>query len=849
MASKTFEMAFELGAKLSSGFRSTFQGAAAQLQMFDDRVKSLGQTAAVAQKFQALQNSMGTLATEAQAARAKVAALQASLEAQGKGARDSSGRFVAGAGEMRKELAAAEKQMQRLNNAEAAQRAELERLGGTLRGAGVDTSRLGAEQQRLARELDRAASAQKRMREAQGARQAARANVGEARGRLFDAVAIGATAAGPAAAAIKFESAMADVRKVTNLEGKDLQAMSNKILEMSSNIAMSGEGIAQIVAAGGQSGIEKDQLLAFAQDAAKMAVAFDISAESAGTYMAKWRTAFGIGQTQVVSLADAVNELSNTQASKADEIANVLFKVGSAATAAGFKSEQVAAFGSAMISAGAASDVAATAMKNFSISLSLGNSASNTQKKAFEALGMSSTKVAKNMQKDAEATSLAVIKQLQTLPEYKRIEVAESLFGRESLGAIMPLIQNTKTLEQGLTLVGNKTKTAGSMAAEYANRADTTSNSLLLLKNSAMALVIQIGTAMLPAIRNVAAALAPAAQWIGKMTQQFPTLTTVIAVGTAATAALAVGVAALGYAWSLIYAGWTSIVALYTTITTSTWAQALATKAATAASFLWAGVTKVMTAAQWLFNASLYGCPVFVIIGAIAAIVAAGIWMYKNWDIVTAAFTKSWQWIKDVSAPVVSWFIENLDWLAWCFGPVVGGAVYLYKNWETVTAFLSSSWDTIKAAAQPVIDWLGEKIGWLVDKWNAFKGVFSGTGEAAAKLGSTTAAISPAQTVDAMTSVPAFAKGGFVNGPTLAMVGEAGPEAIVPLNKSGASIWQQAGASMGMGGGMSVNFSPTINVNGNASQSDIMAGLKAGADDLIARMQAALANERRLSYV
>jgi hypothetical protein len=30
--------------------------------------------------------------------------------------------------------------------------------------------------------------------------------------------------------------------------------------------------------------------------------------------------------------------------------------------------------------------------------------------------------------------------------------------------------------------------------------------------------------------------------------------------------------------------------------------------------------------------------------------------------------------------------------------------------------------------------------------------------------------------------VPAFAKGGIVTGPTLALIGEAGPEAVVPLS-------------------------------------------------------------------
>jgi hypothetical protein len=48
--------------------------------------------------------------------------------------------------------------------------------------------------------------------------------------------------------------------------------------------------------------------------------------------------------------------------------------------------------------------------------------------------------------------------------------------------------------------------------------------------------------------------------------------------------------------------------------------------------------------------------------------------------------------------------------------------------------------------------------------------------------------------------IPELAKGGIVTGPTLAMIGEAGPEAVIPLNRAG---------GMGMGGN-----TITVNVNG-----------------------------------
>ena len=58
--------------------------------------------------------------------------------------------------------------------------------------------------------------------------------------------------------------------------------------------------------------------------------------------------------------------------------------------------------------------------------------------------------------------------------------------------------------------------------------------------------------------------------------------------------------------------------------------------------------------------------------------------------------------------------------------------------------------------------------------------------------------------------IPMLAQGGIVNKPTLAMIGEDGPEAVVPLNR------KNNPTGIGMGGGMTVN----INVGGVTDRTD-----------------------------
>lgn len=140
-----------------------------------------------------------------------------------------------------------------------------------------------------------------------------------------EALAVGATAFAFQRAlqpAIAFENAMGDVKKVIDFETPEgLGGLSKEILALSRSIPITADGLAAIVASAGQAGVvdamlpdaeETAQLVAFAEEAAKMGVAFDISADQAGAKMAGLRTIFGLNQTEVIGLADAVNRLGNT---------------------------------------------------------------------------------------------------------------------------------------------------------------------------------------------------------------------------------------------------------------------------------------------------------------------------------------------------------------------------------------------------------------------------------------------------------------------------------------------------------------------------------------------------------
>jgi len=302
-----------------------------------------------------------------------------------------------------------------------------------------------------------------------------------------------------AKAAIDYESAMADVKKVVNFDSPEqFKQMSKDVLDLSEKLPMAANGIASIVAAGGQASIPREELKAFATDAVKMGIAFDQTAEQSGEMMAKWRTSFKLTQPEVVALADKINYLSNTGPATAQQVSDIVTRIGPLGSIAGLASGQIAAMGATLAGVGVPSEVAATGMKNFMLALTKGGSATKQQAKAFKSLRLNVKEVSKGMQKDAQGTIENVLARIAKVDPAKQAGLLTELFGTESVAAIAPMLTNLDLLKKNFKSVGDVTQYTGSMEQEYASRSATTANAMQLLQNRVTRLGIEIGNVLLP---------------------------------------------------------------------------------------------------------------------------------------------------------------------------------------------------------------------------------------------------------------------------------------------------------------------------------------------------------------
>lgn len=588
-------------------------------------------------------------------------------------------------------------------------------------------------------------------------------------------------------AAIDFESSMADVKKVVDFDTpQQFKEMGNDILEMTKTIPMAAQDLAQIVAAGGQSGIAREDLTGFAESAAKMGVAFDISAGQAGDMMAKWRTAFKMNQTEVVDLADKINYLGNTTAASAPLISDVVTRIGPLGEVGGVAAGEIAALGASMVGSGIQSDVAATGLKNMILALTAGESATKSQVGALKELGLSAEDVAQGMQDNAKETILKVLDAIRGLDKVKQASVLSDLFGKESLGAIAPLLSNLDGVQDNLNKVADSSKYAGSMEGEFSARSETTANSLQLAKNNMEAFKIAIGNGLIPAMTPMISLLTQGVKWVSGIAQEFPGAASVL--GTAAVS-IAIFCGAVGALSTL--AGTVQTVATFVQ-----WA-----KEAGLATRIWTGI-------QWAWNAAMTANPVGVVIMGIAALIAIGYVLYQNWDTISSFAATMWeggkQAIADFCGTISNKVAEVCDWVQ--------------GKWQALKDFLSHPIDALVNYNQ--------SIGSTPDvATNAAGGIYN-----RGSFLTTFAEDSPEAAIPIDGSRRA-----------LGLWQETGRR-LGALNASGIAPQKSGTRST------TINFAPQITIQGNADKSTMESAMKDAMSDLKRMLQDLQRDERRLSY-
>ncbi|MFT0892962.1 phage tail tape measure protein [Pseudochelatococcus sp. G4_1912] len=642
------------------------------------------------------------------------------------------------------------------------------------------------------------------------------------RGRMVEAAAVSYALAraisAPVKSAMEFESAMADVKKVVNFDTPaEFKQFSKDVTDLSERIPMASKELTQIVAAAGQSGIPKDQLLEFTEMAAKVGVAFEISASEAGESLAKMMTGLNLSIAGVSALSDSMNHLSDKGPAAAKDVLDVVRRVGAQGKQFGFTATQVAAFGAAMLGAGAKSDVAATSFNNMGRALVRGGNATKAQRQALGTLGIDSVKLAKAMQKDAVKSTVTVLERINKLPAYMRGSIVSQLFGDEA-HALGPIITNLDLLKENLGYVANETNYIGSAEREYQSRAETTENALQRLINTFGNLSKAIGDTLLPIINNTSKGLIPLIHQVREFVEANGKLVRSVIFGVGGLVAFRV--AAIAAQWGLLFlkggllqvasiglmasrgilAIGGAVVSLGRMLLAVTFGPIIAgfrglALAAASFSFVASGLGTgtalsmlgrnllALLNPMALVRGALIAMRVALIstgIGAIAAAVAAaGVWIYNNWSGLVTFFEGFGTGLKAALTPVMPAIQPIIDGVSWLWDKFSGLTGEVRANGDQWRSWGENIGTVVGGAIMGVIEKFQTLVGWISKALEGARGIgsavsswFSGSGQAAAVPG-----VTP-QGEQAISG--ARASGGPVAAGGTYLVGERGPELFAP---------------------------------------------------------------------
>lgn len=514
----------------------------------------------------------------------------------------------------------------------------------------------------LGGQIDRLKASYDRLNRVEAARERNMAKREGYKAGIMGTIAVGATVAVPLKQAMDFEDTLSDIRKVANFDTPDgLLKMGQAIQDMSTRLPMAANDIGKIVAAGAQSGIATNELTKFAESAVKMGVAFDISADEAGQSMAEMRSAFGMSQDQVNILADKINLLGNNTAASAKDILDITQRIGPLGSVAGAASGSIAAMGATLRGMGVANEIAATGIKNMLLTLSSGKSATKAQQAVFKQLGLTSTEVAKSMQLNADETIRVILAKISKLPKHMQSASLAQLFGKESIGAIAPMLTQLDQYQKNLAMVNDKAQYFGSTQKEFEAATAKTSAQLQIFNNRVSNLGVTIGSVLLPAFNGILTTVGPVIGKIAALAREYPSVTKAVVMGAGALATLSVTTFAAGFAWTFLKGGLLNTVGLFARV------AAGATLAGTANTTAAAGTTLLGTAFRFVGKSILWAGRALLMnpIGLVVTAIAGGAYLiYRNWEPLKKWFTGLWQDITatfDVAIGKILGMINNIS--------------------------------------------------------------------------------------------------------------------------------------------------------------------------------------------
>lgn len=517
-----------------------------------------------------------------------------------------------------------------------------------------------------------------------------------------------------------FEYAMSEVGAISGATGDDLAALENKAKEMGETTKFSASESAEALKYMAMAGWKTSDMLDGLEGIMNLAAA---SGEDLGTtsdIVTDALTAFGMTASDSGHFADILATASSNANTNVSMMGETFKYVAPVAGALGYSAEDTAEAIGLMANAGIKSSQAGTSLRSI---------LSNLQGEVKFAGAQFGEMTIQTTNTDGSMRSLGEIlgdcrTAFSMMSESEKASNAEMVVGKEAMSGFLAIMNAAPSdIDKLNNAIGNCDGSAKNMADTMNNNL---SGQITLLKSQLEGLAIQFVTLIMPYLKQGVEWLSKVCEWIAGLDDG--TKKMIITVGGIVAAAgpvlIFLGKVSSGIG-SIIKVGGLLIGGIGKLSPAISGIMGIGGKLVGGIGGL---IGKVTGGGGLIAALGAIPAPVWIVIGIFAALVTAGVLIYKNWDEIKEWAGKTWGKIKEIVggavggirnffSGVIDFVKDNWQGLALLLvNPFVGGFKLLYDNCDSFRNFVDNFLGNLKEGFQNFVSNVSEKAGELKDK-------------------------------------------------------------------------------------------------------------------------------------
>lgn len=559
-----------------------------------------------------------------------------------------------------------------------------------------------------------------------------------------------------------FDSAMARVGAVSGASGEDLLALREQAKELGKSTVWSSSQAAEGQQYLAMAGFNKEQIMKSMPGMLDLASAGGIDLGSAADIGSNILTGMGLDASDMGRVGDVLVNTFTKSNTNLTMLGETMKYAAPVAKSLGVSVEEAAAMAGKLGDAGIQGSMAGTTLRTVMLRLS---APSKEGAKALDSLGVKTTDAAGNMRKMPEILA-DLNKAMADMPESQKAAYTKAIFETEAMsGAFVLMEQAGKGALQEFISSVRKSGTAKEVASK---QNDNLLGDYKGLTSALEGLSIAFYETLVPALRSATQFGTKLLGWVTSVVTKFPDLSKWV------------GIVAGGFGLMV-----TAALPVITIVKTGAYAFGLFKS-------VLGGIQVGMAA----LNVVLRMNPIGLLITGFTIAITAGTMLYQNWDTVKEKAAELWAGLQTAFANVSAYIGNCFDTVSSSLSNVWAG---IQSTFSGLAGFVGNCFESAVGAIKTPINAMIAIINSVIEKINEYANV---------EVPSWVPGIGGKGLGFQLQPIAALASGGIATSSTIAQIGEGSePEAVLPLSKLDSMLGSSSGSSGSINVNLTINVS------------------------------------------